>query len=135
MIATVLLIAFTVVIGGIVSLWLSTLTTTTTGTVGTQTGNQTKCAGAYIKVDRISGSLIIFSNPTTESITSILIIGSNGTSFTPGTATLTPGQVASFTIARTATNTTANSTYYILKGLCLGTPIEGTCRETDSCWV
>ena len=129
MIATVLLIAFTVVIGGIVSLWLSTLTTTTTGTVGTQTGNQTKCAGAYIKVDRVSGTNTIYSNPTTESITSITIVLSNGTTYTPTTATLTPGQAASYSIAR---NT---NTYYIFKGLCRGTPIEGNCRDSDSCWV
>jgi len=128
MIATVLLIAFTVVIGGIVSLWLSTLTTTTTGTVGTQTSNQTKCAGAYIKVDRVTSTKIIYSNPTTESITAVTIVFSNGTTI-DGAALVTPGQAVSNNADRT------NQTYYILKGLCRGTPIEGTCRSGDSCWV
>ena len=129
MIATVLLIAFTVVIGGIVSLWLTTLTTTTTGNVETSTGNQTKCAGAYIKVDRVGVNITIYSNPTTESITGITIVLGNGSTFTPTTASLTPGQAASFAIVR------FGNTVYIFKGLCRGTPIEGSCRDSDACWI
>jgi len=129
MIATVLLIAFTVVIGGIVSLWLSTLTTTTTGTVGTQTSNQTKCAGAYIKVDRVASSLIIYSNPTIESITNITAISSEGITVIVTNSTLGPSQTGSAPIGR------AGNTSFIFKGLCRGTPIEGSCASTDACWV
>ncbi len=44
MIAVVLLIAFTVAVGGILSVWLTGLSATTTGVAGSATEKQTKCA-------------------------------------------------------------------------------------------
>jgi len=50
MIAVVLLIAFTVAVGGILSTWLSTLATTQTSTVSSGTEKQVRCAASSISI-------------------------------------------------------------------------------------
>ena len=53
MIATVLLIAFTVAVGGILSVWLASLTTTQTGTVGTAGEKAAQCGATSISVREV----------------------------------------------------------------------------------
>jgi parallel beta-helix repeat protein len=72
----------------------------------------TRGSGAYIKVDRVTDSNIIYSNPNTETITGITIVASDGTIITPTTTTLTPGQVASQTITRDAETSFMVKGYY-----------------------
>jgi flagellin-like protein len=50
MIAVVLLIAFTVAIGGIISIWLTSLASTQTSTVSSQAEKQIKCASSTITI-------------------------------------------------------------------------------------
>ncbi len=50
MIAVVLLIAFTVAVGGILSVWLSTLSTTQTTIVSSGTEKQVRCAASSISI-------------------------------------------------------------------------------------
>ncbi|MEM5802218.1 MAG: archaellin/type IV pilin N-terminal domain-containing protein [Candidatus Aenigmatarchaeota archaeon] len=128
-IAAILLIAFTVAVGGIISFWLTGFTTTSTGSVEASTTNQTKCAGAYIKIDSVTATRIIYSNPSNQAISSINIIAGDGTSILSGGSTLNPGSVNSVGWTR-GTNTSV-----IAKGLCLATvPVEGSCKSGDSCW-
>jgi len=53
MIAVVLLIAFTVAVGGILSVWLSTLSTTQTTTVSGATEKQVKCAASSLVIKEV----------------------------------------------------------------------------------
>lgn len=129
MIATVLLIAFTIAVGGILSVWLTGYTRTTTATVETQGENQTKCAGSYIKIDSATASRIIYSNPSTQTVSNITFITSDGTSVNTTNTSLTSGNVAQ-------TNwTKGTNTSILAKGLCLASiPVEGSCKSTDQCW-
>lgn len=128
-IAAILLIAFTVAVGGIISFWLTGYTTTSTGAVEASTSNQTKCAGVFIKIDSVTSSKIIFSNPGNQPISSISIIAGDGTSIATGLSTLNSGAVSSISWTR-GTNTSV-----LAKGLCLASvPVEGRCNSGDSCW-
>jgi flagellin-like protein len=53
MIATVLLIAFTVGVGGIVSVWFSSLTSSQTGTVSSTAEKSAKCDGSSLLVEEV----------------------------------------------------------------------------------
>ena len=128
MIAVVLLLAFTVAVGGILSVWFTSFTRTTTGGVESATVNQTRCAGCYISVDSVSTSSIIYSNPCTQSITMTDGITGDGTLLTVS-GTLNPGDLSSISWTR-GTNTSV-----ILKAKCLATvPVEGSCEQGDTCW-
>ena len=50
MIAVVLLIAFTVAVGGILSVWLSTLAQTQTSTVSSGTDKQVRCSASSLEI-------------------------------------------------------------------------------------
>ncbi|HKZ45315.1 MAG TPA: archaellin/type IV pilin N-terminal domain-containing protein [archaeon] len=130
LIATVLLIASVIAVAGIISVWLTSFARTTTSSIDTMAANQTKCAGAYIKVDSVSSSLIYYSNPSAQPIGSISFVTSDGRVITPSSQSLSPAGLAS-TIWYRGTNTSV-----IAKGLCLSSiPIEGSCASSDSCCI
>ncbi len=58
MIAIVLLIAFTVAVGGILSLWLTTLTSTQTTTTGSAAEKQILCARSVLSIEEVTHSVI-----------------------------------------------------------------------------
>ncbi len=67
MIAVVLLIGFTVAVGGILSVWLSTLTTSQTTTVSSGTDKQVRCAASSLSIVEVrfpSGTANGFVNVT-----------------------------------------------------------------------
>jgi flagellin-like protein len=64
MVATVLLIGFTIAVGAILSVWFTTFTRTQTATVSGEAG----CSGAYVK---------IFSNVTTTNTNAVRVFISN----------------------------------------------------------
>ncbi len=64
MVATVLLIGFTIAVGAILSVWFTTFTRTQTATVSGTAG----CSGAYVK---------IFSNVTTTNTNAVRVFISN----------------------------------------------------------
>jgi flagellin-like protein len=57
MIAIVLLIAFTVAVGGILSVWLTTLTSTQTTTTGSAAEKQILCARSVLKISEVTSTL------------------------------------------------------------------------------
>jgi len=129
LIATVLLIAAVIAIAGIISVWLTSFTRTTTTSVETTATNQTKCAGAYLKIDSVTTSLIYYSNPSSQTISNIILVTSGGLTIVPNTTSLAAGSFASASWAR------GTNTYIIAKGLCLtSVPVEGTCTSSDTCW-
>jgi flagellin-like protein len=139
MIATVLLIAFTIAIGGIVSVWLTGLTTTQTQQVSNQSSAQAKCTPS-LSIDLVkvpSGVLplaanVTFSNPSQQTITSItVLLPNNGSAiiYSPLSQTLGPGLIGT-----AYANVTALPTFVKVSGLCSGLPVSTTCDNTMACW-
>ncbi len=131
-VATILLIAVTVGIGAITSVWLAGLTVSTTGTTGSSVNNATACSSVYIDVPSVTTTAVTYGNPSTQTITNLQIIyggaGLTAAIVTPSSSTLSPG-----TYTTTATVRTTNSSVQV-KGLCLGTPVAGQCATGQTCW-
>lgn len=128
MIATVLLIALTIGIAGIVSIFASSLTTSATGVASNQSTAVTKCAGAWINVYSAQSSVVVFSNPNPQTLTGLTLVAADGKTVS-GSSSLAPG--ATSTISWTqGTNTSVKVT-----GLCQTlVTVEGKCSVTDQCW-
>lgn len=91
LIAAVLLIAFTVAVGGIVSVFFTSFTKQTTGSVSSQGGQLVSCAGVSPTVDSVlypvSGTGYVnatFTNPGSLNITNVTVYVAmpNGSTFT-----------------------------------------------------
>jgi flagellin-like protein len=135
MIATVLLIAFTVAVGGILSLWLTGYMTTTTGVVETATTNQTKCVGTYINVISVDSGAILITNPGSQNISSIKCYSGNATYTAWSLGNLLPGEMGS--TGWNGTGTTYNTSFgtsVTCTGTCLVTGVTGGCKSGQSCW-
>jgi flagellin-like protein len=134
MIAIILLIAFTVAVGGILSVWFSTTTTSQTGITGSAATNYTKCGGVGLSIQSASSTLIRYANPSIQNITGIQFIATDGISswtiIPIGSQFLIPSNVS--TVAWTkGTNVSLTALAY-----CLGSvPIGGRCDNTMSCWT
>ena len=131
MIAVVLLVAFTVAVGGILSLWLTNYATTTTESVQTATENHTACVGTYPKIISVTGTTVILTNPGTENMDNIFCYSSSGKSIfdiNNISNPLTPGSTSSVSWTRD-TNTSV-----ICTGTCRNIGITGECKSTQSCW-
>jgi len=130
MVAVVLLIAFTVAIGGIISLWLTGFTETTTGSVETASTNQTKCAGTYIDVISVSNDSVIITNRGSQDIVNPICFsgdGKNITALSPN-STLSPGESSSTSWVR------GNNISVVCTGSCLNIGVSGECDSEQSCW-
>ena len=76
MIATVLLIAFTVAVGGIISMWLTTMASTQTTTTGSAAEKQILCARSVMEISEVTS---LFGDNTTGDRFNITVIYSYGT--------------------------------------------------------
>ena len=142
MIAVVLLIGFTVAIGGILSVWLSTLTTTQTTTVSSGTEKQVRCSASALKVSEVrfptgtqrgSVNVSVVYDSGTESLSNITVeISARGlTDIANSTGTVSPGEARSVTI-------TANYPPEVVsaRGFCRdNVPIVGSCKAGQPCMV
>lgn len=129
MIATVLLIAFTVAVGGILSLWLTGFTTTTTSSVETASTNVTKCAGTYIDVISVTSDAVMITNRGSQNILSIQCRDSSGNNITSVyNVTLSPGASSAGAWTR------SSNTSYICSGTCLNIGVTGECKSGQMCW-
>lgn len=129
MIAVVLLIAFTVAVGGIMSVWMTSFTTSTTGNVDTAATNQTKCSGTYIDVISVSSTGIIITAKGSQPISDISCytdVGGNVTGIS--SADLAPGE----SFATTWVRDTASSV--VCTGTCLNIAVAGECKSGQTCW-
>ena len=129
MIAVVLLVAFTVAVGGILSLWLTSYTTSTTGNVETATTNQTKCAGSYIDVISVTSDAVLITTRGSETLSNVNCFVGNGTNVTSVAVTsLGSGAINSGTWSR------ETETSILCTGSCLNIGISGECKSGQSCW-
>lgn len=137
-VASVLLIAFTIAIGGILSVWITSLTKTQTSLTETQTSGVTKCSSADLE--------IISASPTNNKV--VITHYGYGLKFYPVNVIFSDGTVNSTFAQRygiTAGNTTTlNVTFPTgvswvkVSGSCeYGTSnmtIESMCRNSEDCW-
>ncbi len=142
MIAVVLLIGFTVAVGGILSVWLSTLTTSQTTTVSSGTEKQVKCTASSLKVSEVrfpTGTGRSYVNVSvvyetgTESLSNITVeITARGvTDLVNSTETVVPGEAR-------AVNVTANYPPEVVsaRGFCQSSvAIVGTCKSGQPCMI
>jgi len=145
LIAAVLLIAFTVAVGGIISLWLTSFSRTTTSAVQSSTEKQVKCASTVLEITSVSTSdnKVVVTNlgPQNVTLTSIVLSDGSVSNFQTSvelaagssySINTTDSSVISPTIDFSAKS---GLTWVKVKGLCLGeVPIEGTCNSDESCW-
>ncbi len=151
MIATVLLVAIVIGIAGLVSIFATGLTTSSTGITSNQSTSFSRCAGAWINVYKITNSTIFYSNPTNQPLTGLvatygdgkssvttldqnLAVGeSNFTQITNETGSTTSSATASVT--GIAPGGTAGNTSVIVRGLCQTlVSVEGRCKQGQDCW-
>ena len=122
MIAAVLLIAFTIAVGGIMSVWLTGYSTTTQQSVENATTERIKCLGTYVDILSVSDWAILYTNRGSETVTNITAYASDGSSINitaTGLSSLSPGQIGSISnfsegvrITNETINFAANDTYY-----------------------
>ena len=133
MLATILLVAFTVAVGGIISVWFSSFTRTTTTNVESSSTNQTKCAATYIDVLSFTTSGITITNRGDQSITTVRCFTGNGTNVTgAATVNLSPGSIQSG--ANGFTWAAAYGSIVTCSGTCLSVGVTGICQSGQGCW-
>lgn len=141
-IAIVLIIAITVAVAGLVGIWITSFTGTTTGEAERRTTGITECAGIYIKIESMNSSTapaaIVVSNPATKNkiyITNAL--DDQATTETLTAVTLNAGALGTVT---TSSVPSSGAKKVILKGLCetedqsTNVTIEGVCKVGSACW-
>ncbi len=130
MVATVLLVAFTIGVGALVSIFATGLTTTSTGIASNQSEALSRCAGAWINVYSVQSSTVLYSNPNSQTIANPVLIFSNGTSYTAADTSMVAGETNSQSIGTIGTNT-----FVIVRGLCQTlVTAEGRCSSIQECW-
>ena len=121
MIAVILLIAFTVAIGGILSVWLTGLQQQQTTATGEYAEKVAKCASVSLAIENISSSVFQVSYESgtykLENVT-VTVVFKNGTASTINcsSTTLSPGEICTASIAP---NTTEQIWSARASGLCL----------------
>jgi flagellin-like protein len=149
MIATVLLIAFTIAVGGILSIWLTGYTRTTTEAVGGGTEAQIKCAASILSIKKVTNAtdenvtILAEYSSGSESLTSVgcITIGdgkvsNKSTSVSPST-TVNPGTTFYCSINSTAMGGPTNDKLERVRvtATCLGEiPITVDCTPGKTCW-
>jgi len=130
MIATILLIAFTVAVGGIISVWMTSYTRTTGASVSSVTENTTACVGSYPNMVSVTSTALIVTNPGSESLSNLNCFDSSGNNITTiATASLASGATASGAWTRSA------NTSYVCTARCRNTGVSGECKSGQSCWA
>lgn len=151
LVATVILVALVIGIGGLVSIFATGLTTSSTGITSNQSTSLSKCAGAWINVYKVTNSTIFYSNPTNQPLTGLVAtLGDGKQSLTVLDQNLTVGE-SNFTQITNETGSTAGSatasltgiapggtagnTSVVVRGLCQTlVSVEGKCKQGQDCW-
>ena len=140
MIATILLIAFTVAVGGILSVWFTGLATTQTAGIENKTGGVIKCVGGLLveeaKVPSSTGTVlnVTYTNNAQYSVSGIYveIVNASLVSTESGdTSSLTPGAMGVHTMSISAGTPI---TRVRVRGSCEGQTISDDCEPGDACW-
>ena len=145
MIATVLLIAFTVAVGGILSVWLTTLTATQTGTTGTAAEKQILCARSVLEITEATyGASAAASNVTvtyrygTETLTNFTFYFIDSTRASAKIATenqntLNPGDRNVSRITATGLSGSYLQSVRVTALCQTNYPVSGECKYEQAC--
>jgi len=140
MIATVLLVAFTVVLGGIIMLWFTSVTRTTSVGAESQVEAIRRCSGANFQILSVDSA----GNKVTvvhfgSGLTVYPIIATVGSAIVPlsgwsapSTSPITSGGTSTFNVS-IGTNTTVKVTALCEYGV-VNTTVEDTCTTPEACW-
>jgi flagellin-like protein len=139
MIAIVILIAFTVAVGGVISFWLTTFAGTQTGAVERGAGGIAECGGVYIKIDLVDpNNMIVVSNPSKNKIYTKAFLDDLGNTYTSGVEqSIASGSIASISVSAFPGSGAEKVT---VKGFCetldgtTNVSIEGVCEKGTPCW-
>jgi flagellin-like protein len=135
MIATVLLVAFTVVLGGIIMLWFTSVTRTTSVGAESQVEAIRRCSGAnfqILSVDRDGNKVTVVHFGSGLKVYPIIAtVGSTIVPLSPSTS-ITSGQTSTFNVS-IGTNTTVKVTALCEYGV-VNTTVEDTCTTPEACW-
>lgn len=136
MIAVVLLIAFTVGVGGLVSIFVTGLTKTSTGISGNQSEALTRCGGAAISINSVQNTTVLYSNPNQVTITNVILVFDNGNTVTGDTSMVSgESSATSVSTGMASSNFTTQNTSLTLRGLCQSAvTVEGRCTNVQACW-
>jgi flagellin-like protein len=144
MIAIVLLIAFTVAVGGILSLWLTTLTSTQTTTTGSAAEKQILCARSVLEITEVyyetpqNANVTVSYTYGTESLTSFnffFVDAARNSQNKTASGTLTPGDSETFAIT-SLTNLASSGSYQLVRVIAMcqdAYPISSECKSGQSC--
>lgn len=146
LIAAVLLIAFTVAVGGIVSVFFTGFTKQTTSGVSSQGQNLVTCAGSNPAVDKVyypitssySNITVTYSNPGTYNITNVTIYVAlpNGTTISLGNQMYLNGLASNSSVLGNGTTVGTQPTEVKVAGFCQATqPVSGSCTSGQTCMV
>ena len=142
--ATVLLIAFTIAVGAIVSLFITNMVRTQSEEASTTGGGVAECAGSYINVINVTTGTIIVENPNRNLIYTVSVYDSlgniNGTNYTTDSGvkkSILPGTIQVLTAANVPNET---ATAITITGFCensektTNNSITGICQKGWECW-
>jgi flagellin-like protein len=142
MIATVLLIAFTIAIGGIISIFMNRLTTTSTGEAEKGSTGIIECSNARIDILSVAGAgvngSVVITNPSNNKIyiTGIVDDKANSSTVPAGYKVLASGNTTTlYNLGITST-----ATKITIVGLCESSAqtsnvsVTGICTKGATCW-
>ena len=142
MLATVLLIAFTIAVGGIISVFFTNLTKTQTGETEKGSTAVVECSNVRIEILAVTGAgttgSAVVTNPSGNKIyiTGIVDNLANSSVIPAGTRVLVSGN----TTTVTPINVTGTALKLTMVGLCENTAgtsnfsISGVCTKGSTCW-
>jgi flagellin-like protein len=134
MVATILLIAFTVAVGGIISVWLTGFTRTATGGTESRTEALNRCtASGFEVISCTSDKIRIIHYGSGLTIFPISVVTSDGTVTTLTQSGLASGTQGEITLTR-GTNTSVKVKANCQYGT-INVTIEASCSSGDKCWV
>ena len=148
LVATVLLIAFTIAIGGVLLVWFSSLTTTQTGTVGTSGEKLADCASSAVTIREArfnatpgsSGSTLVNVTVSliagTEKVANftVYVTGKGITNSTSDNSTVVPGQTLS--LQASVSVVVIPPELVRVSGLCKNAvPIIAECKSGQACMI
>lgn len=141
LIAVVLLIAFTIAVGGILSVFVTTFTSTQTKTVSSTTEAQVKCSTASLDVKevrypasgatgRVNVTVIYSTGSETLANITVQVVARGGIVQATSTSSVAPGESRAIQVV------SANIPPEVVRafGICQSTvPVVGECKAGESC--
>jgi len=140
MIATILLVAFTVAVGGIISIWMTGYTRTTGASVSSATENVTACVNSYPYITLVTTQAILVTNPGSETITNVRCFAGNGSDISRGGLGSLASGASNTTRWCNATGGAVNydsgfGTNVVCTAQCRSIGVSGECKRGQSCWT